>query len=174
MDRSENAMADDLVRRLGHLTLGTRLKRIGERLQGDVTRLSARLGLDVAAGQYPLLAVLAGTEAASIGALARRVGVSQPAITRSVAQLEAAGLVATAVDPADQRARVVRLTEAGRSLVDRAERDLWPAIEAAVRRLCADLDGPLLDQLDALEDALAERPLDARARDLLPETEPRR
>lgn len=160
--------ASDLVREFGHLTLGTRLKRLGERLQGDVTRLSESLGLDIPAAHYPLLAVLARSGPHSIGGLARAVGVRQPAITRSVTQLAAAGLIDIAVDPADQRVRTVRLSPAGSDLVDRARRRLWPAVEEAVRRLCDGLDGPLLAQLGALEDALDAEPLDRRAATLIP------
>jgi DNA-binding MarR family transcriptional regulator len=161
-------MVEDFVRARGHLTLGSRLKRIGERLQADVTRLSERLGLPIPSGHYPLLAALASAGPTSIGVLARRLGVRQPAVTRSVLQLEAAGLVATSTDLADRRVRIVALTDRGAEMVRRAERLLWPAVEEAVRRLCDDLDGPLLTQLDGFEDALALAPLDRRAEALVP------
>jgi DNA-binding MarR family transcriptional regulator len=161
----------DIVARLGHLTLGSRLKRIGEHLQADVTRLAERLDLAVPAAQFPLLAALAENGPTSIGALARVVGVRQPAITRAVVQLTAAGLVRVTPDPDDQRVRTASLTDAGRALVDRAARVLWPAIDDAVRALCADLEGPLLDQLTALEQGLARIPLDERAAALIPSGE---
>lgn len=160
-------MVVDIVRMRGHLTLGSRLKRIGERLQTDVTRLSERLGLPIPAGHYPLLAALSEAGPTSIGALATMLGVRQPAITRSVQQLEVAGLVATTADAADRRIRIVALSDRGAEMVERAARLLWPAVEEAVRRLCDDLDGPLLVQLGGLEDALAETPLDRRAEALL-------
>jgi DNA-binding MarR family transcriptional regulator len=165
-------MVVDIVRTRGHLTLGSRLKRIGERLQADVTRLSEGLGLPVPAGHYPLLAALAEAGPTSIGALATGLGVRQPAVTRSVRQLEAAGLVATVVDATDRRIRNVALTAHGAETVERAARLLWPAVEEAVRRLCDGLDGPLLTQLGGLEDALAEIPLDRRAEALLRRTAP--
>lgn len=160
--RPRDDTSDDLVREFGYLTLGTRLKRIGERLQADVTRLSARVGLAIPAAHYPLLAVLARRGPASIGVLAKHLGVRQPAITRSVLQLRAGGFVEADADPHDQRVKTVRLTEAGRDLVAKAERLLWPAVEATVRDLCEGLDGSLLDRLGALEDALVAAPLDRR------------
>jgi len=48
----------------------------------------------------------------------------------------------------------------------RAQREAWPAIEAAVAEACAGLKGDLLAQLAALETALVERPLSLRTRDL--------
>ncbi|MDR3493061.1 MAG: MarR family transcriptional regulator [Ancalomicrobiaceae bacterium] len=160
-------MVDDIVRDFGYLTLGSRLKRIGERLQSDVTKLSARLGLDVQAGQYPLVAALHRNGPTSVGMLARFVGVRQPAITRAVLQLKAAGLVTVTSGAADQRTKAVALTPAGHDLVVRAEVELWPAVEAAVKALCEGLDGPLLAQLGSLEDALGDAPLDERAAALI-------
>ncbi|TJV01711.1 MAG: transcriptional regulator, partial [Mesorhizobium sp.] len=51
----------------------------------------------------------------------------------------------------------------GQRLVDAAKHNVWPRIEGAVAELCADLSGPLLGQLAAIEDRLAATPLDRRA-----------
>jgi hypothetical protein len=40
---------------------------------------------------------------------------------------------------------------------------VWPLVERAVRDLCRDLEGSLLEQLAALEDGLAAEPLHLRA-----------
>jgi hypothetical protein len=58
--------------------------------------------------------------------------------------------------------RRIALSRAGRSLVQRAKREAWPAIEAAVAQACNGLSGPLLAQLAGLEDALAEASLHGR------------
>jgi DNA-binding MarR family transcriptional regulator len=63
----------------------------------------------------------------------------------------------------DQRRRIVSLSREGKRLVATAKRDVWPRINAAVTDLCGDLDGPLLDQLAAIEDGLAAAPLNRRA-----------
>ena len=42
----------------------------------------------------------------------------------------------------------------GRALVARAQRDVWPVLEASVAQVCASLQGPLLQQLAALEAGL--------------------
>ena len=51
-------MVRDVVRELGYLTLGSRLKRIGERLQGQAQALlEARHGGDVDVTRLPAAAV---------------------------------------------------------------------------------------------------------------------
>lgn len=155
---------DDILRALGHLALGSRLKRLGEQLQSDVQRLLDELDPGVPSGQHPFLAALDRLGPLTIGDLARALGVSQPGVTRTVARLVERGLVEAQPGPDDQRQKIVSLTAAGRHLVELAKGELWPRIDATVAALCAGLDGPLLAQLSALEDRLADAPLHRRAR----------
>lgn len=156
---------EDILRSLGFLCLGSRMKRIGEQLQADTQRVLDRLDMRIQSSQYPLLAALDRLGPLPVGELARSLGVAQPGVTRSVALLAELGLVEVNPSDDDQRRRIVSLTGNGRRLVDRAKREIWPDIESAVAGLCADLSGPLLGQLAAIEDRLAETPLHRRAED---------
>lgn len=157
------SQTEDVVRSLGYLTLGTRLKRIGERLQAQTQRILDVHELTVPAGQFPFLAALDRLGPLPIGALADAVGVSQPAATRSLGQLAEAGIVEITQASEDQRRKSVALTKEGRRLVGVGKRVVWPMIEAAVKELCDGQAGSLLEQLAAIEDGLHERPLDRRA-----------
>jgi len=53
----------------------------------------------------------------TVGALAERLGVSQQAASKSVADLERRGYVERAPDPDDARARFVGLTDRGRAVI---------------------------------------------------------
>jgi DNA-binding MarR family transcriptional regulator len=156
-------MPEDIVRELGHLTLGSRLKRIGERLQADVTRLAQSEGIDVPSPHFPLLTAVHRAGTITVGDIAAALGTAQPGVTRSLAQLAAMGLVKSARNMGDQRQRMVSLTPRGTELVIRTHRDIWARVNDAVARLCANLQGPLLSQLQALEEELARLPLDRRA-----------
>lgn len=150
---------EDVVRELGHLSLGTRLRRIGETLQGQTQAVLAARGFEQPAAHFPLLAALDRLGPLSVGELSQAVGVSQPVVTRSLRGLEDENLVESQAAEQDRRVRRVALSRAGQALVRRAQREAWPAIEAAVAQACAGLEGDLLTQLAALEDALAELPL---------------
>lgn len=152
-------MVEDVVRALGMLTLGSRMRRIGERLQADTQAIMDELGVPIQAGQYPLLGAIDRLGPLAIGELAEAVGITQPGATRSLAQLADIGVVEARAAPDDQRRRVVSLTEKGQAIVDEGKRSVWPRIESAVTDLCGGLSGPLLDQLAAMEDGLAETPL---------------
>jgi DNA-binding MarR family transcriptional regulator len=156
-------MIHDVVRRLGYLALGTRLKRLGERMQTDTQRILDEHGLAIPTAQFPFLAAIDQLGGSTIGELADAVGVSQPAATRTLAQLADGGFVAITTAADDQRRKLVVLAPRGAQLVAVAKREVWPLIEASVRELCRGAAGPLLDQLAAIEDGLVAQPLDRRA-----------
>ena len=153
----------DIVRDLGYLTLGTRFRRIGERLQAQTQTVLEAHGITVPAGQFPFLAALDRLGPLAIGELAEAVGVTQPAATRAAAQLADAELVTITASHEDQRRRTVELSRRGKRLVARARRTAWREVERAVRELCHSLEGPLLAQLAELESGLEARPLAQRA-----------
>jgi DNA-binding MarR family transcriptional regulator/N-acetylglutamate synthase-like GNAT family acetyltransferase len=156
-------MPEDIVQKRGHLFLGSRLKRIGERMQSEVMRLVEAADLPIQPSQYPLLAALDHSGPLTVGELVEATGVSQPGVTRNLARLVEMGLVESNRAGRDQRNRTISLTNAGRAAMARSKAEIWPNIEAAVVALCAGLEGPLLDQLTAIEEALARSSLDARA-----------
>ncbi|MGO7591210.1 MarR family winged helix-turn-helix transcriptional regulator [Rhizobium leguminosarum] len=156
-------MVEDVVRTLGFLCMGSRLRRIGERLQADTQQVIDEAGLGIQAGQYPFLAAIDRAGPLTIGELAQAVGITQPGATRTTGQLLELGYVDMQPAPDDQRRRLVSLTAKGQDLVDHSKKVIWPRIAAAVADLCGDLDGPILEQLAAIEDGLAVAPLARRS-----------
>jgi DNA-binding MarR family transcriptional regulator/ribosomal protein S18 acetylase RimI-like enzyme len=146
-----------------HLFLGSRLKRLGERMQADVLILIERAGLPVQPAQYPILAALDSGGPLTVGGLVEATGVSQPGVTRAVTRLVEAGLIENGPASTDRRRRTLQLSTTGKDIIARSRAEVWPAVEAGVRDLCANLDGSLLTQLDAMERSLDEQPLHRRA-----------
>jgi DNA-binding MarR family transcriptional regulator len=156
-------MIEDVVKELGYLTLGTRLKRLGERLQAQTQVLLEHANVAIPASHFPLLAALERLGAMNVGELTEALGMSQPGVTRLLDKLEAEGLVRSTQLADDRRVRTIALTKSGRQLISRSQRTVWPMIEAAVADACAGPAQPLLAALAALEDALAAVPLSSRA-----------
>ena len=149
-------MVEDIVKRKGYLTLGSRLRRIGERLQAETQRVMDRHNVPIQANQYPLLGALDENGPISVNELAEALGVSQPGVTRNIGQLEKQGIVAVAHGRNDRRIRVVSLTETGRDIVRRGRSQVWPLLESCIADIMSDASGPLLEQLDHLENGLGE------------------
>jgi len=154
-------MGVDVVADLGETFLGSRLKRLAERLQAGAARVVGQAGLQVQPTHMGLLAAL-DRAPMTVGQLVDAVGTSQPGVTRGVGQLVEMGLVES-VRGADQRQRTVRLTPAGEATMARIKLHIWPRLGEAVKAMCDGLTGSFLEQVAALEAALAEKPLDARA-----------
>lgn len=164
-------MIEDVVRSLGYGTLGSRLKRIGEKLQSQTQEISNEVTkAELSASLNPVLATLDRNGSLSIGHLAEALGQSQPGVTRMVNKLKAAGLVESQPDEKDRRVNRIALTDRGVALVWHLQQTLWPKVMLAVKDACAGLEGSLLQQLSQLEDALNEQPLRKRcSSDSLPD-----
>ena len=142
----------DVLADMGPVFLGSRLKRLAERLQAGTTSAIAEAGLPLQPGHMALLAALR-SGAMTVGQLAEAIGISQPAVTRSVGQLAALGIVADAA-AADHRTRLVELTAAGHAAAEQAAAQVWPRVGTAVEELIAGLPAPFLQQIAAIERAL--------------------
>lgn len=142
----------DVLADMGPAFLGSRLKRLAERMQAGALHAVAEAGLPLQSAHMGVLAALRSGPM-TIGQLAEAIGVSQPGVTRSVGQMAKLGIVAP-VRGADQRQRVVALTEAGRAAAEIAAKDLWPRIGMAASEVIADLPAPFLAQIAAIERAL--------------------
>jgi DNA-binding MarR family transcriptional regulator len=160
-------MPADVLRDLGPIFLGSRLKRLSERMQGGAAQVLADAGLSIQPAHTPLLTAL-DRGPLSVGQLAEAVGTSQPGVTRAAGQLVRLGLI-EASQGVDQRQRTLALTTAGQAVMTRLKLLVWPRVKAAVSEMCEGLGGPLLEQIAALESALASRPLNERVAGVAPE-----
>lgn len=156
-------MSQDALVDLGYLFLGSRMKRLAERMQADATKIFENHGFGrLLPATNAVLATLDRYGPMTIGDLVSRIGISQPAITRTVSGMRDQGHVTLTPLSEDQRQKEVRLTEDGEILVCRLKAGPWRDIRIAAEDLSSGISGPLLSQLTALEAALAETPLTNR------------
>jgi DNA-binding MarR family transcriptional regulator len=157
-------MARDLIGELGYLALGSRFRRLGERLQVGAAAIARKQGIELSLAHLPILMALA-ERPLSVSGIVGRLDIAQPAVTRSVAKLLEDGLIelATGNKEDDRRQRKFRLSRKGKALLDRAQGELFPAVERAVAAICAEPGADLLAYLDRLDDALREAPLGQQA-----------
>lgn len=151
----------DIVADMGAVFLGSRLKRLAERLQADAARIVNEAGVPAQPAHMPLLVAL-DREAMTVGQLVEVVGTSQPGITRGIGQLVELGLVQSERGQ-DQRQRHVSLTPEGHAAMARARHLAFPRIAAGVDSVFATLDSDFLGHVANVEAALDERSLYARA-----------
>ena len=119
-----------------------RLHRVSARLTERLEVVFSDYGLSE--GEFDLLATLRRSGELAPGDLAEHTMVTTGAISKRVARLESAGLLARRVSESDGRGRIVALTEPGRRLID-------DAFEAHLRN-----ERAILDELGAADAAAIE------------------
>jgi DNA-binding MarR family transcriptional regulator len=112
--RAEDAASERILAGLSTISRSFTQVRLHEQLLSDA-------GVRVDRAGAALLSKLLASDDGSlrVTALAERLAVDTPTVTRKIQQLERLGLVARNADPDDRRAHRIRLTPDGRETLDR-------------------------------------------------------
>jgi DNA-binding MarR family transcriptional regulator len=108
-----------------------KVRRLSRRITQIYDEALAPHGLTI--GQMGLLATLRRREGIGVGTLAERLSADASTVSRLLKPLLAAGLIGIDPDPADRRAKHVRLTEAGHARRAAAFTG-WTAAQAQVQQ----------------------------------------
>ncbi|MFZ0268722.1 bifunctional helix-turn-helix transcriptional regulator/GNAT family N-acetyltransferase [Caulobacter sp.] len=152
-------MIPDTLADLGVTFLGSRMKRLADRLQADAAATLQAMDLPIQPAQQPFLAVLRRQGPQTVGGVAQHLRLSQPTATRAIQALIEQGLIDVSREGRDQRQKLLSLSADGEALMDRLERDLWPKVEAAAVSLCGGRHAALLKEIAMIEAELDRRSL---------------
>ena len=153
----------DLFGELGYLALASRLKRLGELLQSQVSEVYAEQAVSFRGRWFPVLIALSRTSPLSVVQLAAILGLTHTAIAQIAQEMEGQGLIGSRPDPRDGRRRMLGLTAEGRATLARLQ-PVWEEIRAATAEMVAESGHDLLAAVAAVEDRLAARPMSDRLR----------
>jgi DNA-binding MarR family transcriptional regulator/GNAT superfamily N-acetyltransferase len=149
----------DTLSDLGALFLGSRLKRLADRLQTEAGVILQAMDVSAPPAQQTLLAVLRREGPRTVGQVAQHLRISQPTATRGLQALIEQGLVDVSREELDGRYKLLSLTQAGDALMSRLEREVWPRVEAAAISVCGAQRQELLDAIAGVEAELDRRSL---------------
>lgn len=138
-------------------SFGTALRRLIEHLDGALERAYREDGIDFRPRYTPVVRALVADGPQSIRALADQLGVSHSAVSQTVSQMTAAGIVAVTRGEDDARQRIVALTRTGKALLPRLE-DHWRAARIATASLDTETGGVLVEVINRANAALDRRP----------------
>ncbi|WP_431046423.1 MarR family winged helix-turn-helix transcriptional regulator [Roseateles sp. L2-2] len=142
-------------------TLGTQLRHLIELLDGAVERSYENVDPSYRPRYTPVMRVLMRESESTISAIAVAAGISQPAVTQTVARMTEAGLVEVVASETDARQRIVTLTKQGKRLAPKLEQ-CWAATALAAKSLEKDMKVPLGAVLEQAIEALEKRSYDER------------
>ncbi len=137
----------DFYAKTGKLALGSRLRRLGEKLLEDGLKIYALYGVELDPKWFPVFYILTQEETLAITEIAIKIGHSHPSVSQIVKEMKKKGVVTMQKSKSDGRVSKVSLTEKGKSialkmdtqlidvkdateeLLNESHHSLWKAIE---------------------------------------------
>ncbi len=154
----------DIIQQLGELALGSRLRRLSERLAQDVAAIYSDLDLDYEPRWFPVYYLLLQKSPISICDAAQELGITHPMVSQIASEMVKRGVVLELRDENDKRKKMIALSEKGLSMSEKlAER--WADVDAAAKEWTASTGFDVLAVLDRLEQALDAKSFQSRIQD---------
>ncbi|MCE3229361.1 MAG: family N-acetyltransferase [Bacteroidetes bacterium] len=122
----------DNISRVGFLAGATRLRRIGEKLQGEGDKLYAELGIDFKATWFATYyTLLQAIKPLTMQEIAAAIGFTHITVKNIVREMEQNGIVKIKPNPGDARSKHVALTTKGQNLLPKLQ-PVWQSISNAL------------------------------------------
>ncbi|MBN1005683.1 GNAT family N-acetyltransferase [Amphritea pacifica] len=146
----------DYMKSFGSLSLGSRLKRLSDRLVQDVIRLYQSQGIELNPTFFPLFNMLHQQGAMTVTDAAERLGVTHPAISKIARKMQQEEWLSKTADPEDERRQLLALSSKSEQLLEQIT-PVWAAIQGQLDTLISCQQHPLLDSLAEFENLLQQR-----------------
>lgn len=159
----------DLLRDFGAMTFASRLKRLGDKLKAEATKLYKAHGIEFNDSWFLVAFLLSNNEGLSVTDMAEMLGISRAAISQMYRAMERNGLLVVHRDDRDRRRRLLYLTEKGRSAVMSLE-PIWNAVGDCTDNLIEATGQDVLAAITELENELEQQSLFERVNDHLKKT----
>ncbi len=125
----------DFYDELGELAVGSRLKRLGDRMVAEASAVYGSQGFAFEPRLFPLLSLLERHAPMGVVEASQRLGITQPAVSQFAKQLQQRQLVVSKVDANDGRRKVLSLSQQGREMLERM-RPMLAVVEEVAMDLC--------------------------------------
>jgi DNA-binding MarR family transcriptional regulator/predicted GNAT family N-acyltransferase len=154
----------DFISELGQLALASRLRRLSDRLMGDVASIYKAQNIDFEARWFPIFYLLSRNSSLSILDIAKSLSITHPAVNQIAADIIEKGLISSLEDKDDKRKRLLQLTEKGKLLIPALER-IWSDIGAAVDEIVQESGYDVIDCIQKLESSITKKSIFSRYTD---------
>ncbi len=143
----------DLLKNLGALALGSRLRRLSDHLMQDGILIyrDSRLGFEPR--WFPVTIYLQEMGPTAVMDIARGLGITHPSVNQVAKEMMSAGLVAAYKDTSDKRKRVLALTSLGKTKVKELE-PVWADIRLTLQEIVDETGVDFLGYMSRIERTL--------------------
>lgn len=98
---------------LGEVALGSRLKRLSDKVMSDAARIYKFTGHEMQPKWFTLMSLLKDKKHVSVVEAAQYLGLTQPCISQFSREMDKAGLIRFNSDPNDLRRKIMSLSKKG-------------------------------------------------------------
>jgi DNA-binding MarR family transcriptional regulator len=142
----------NVIDQSGILGIATRLQRLSERLRKDGLSIYKDHGIDFEPKWFPVIYSLHVKPLLGVVELAHEIGYTHPSTISLLKELEEENLIRSVKDTADERRRLVQLTNKGSALIERMK-PVWAIMITAFTTL-VDTKNNLMQAIIEAEDQL--------------------
>jgi len=149
---------EDYFDELGEVALGSRLKRLSDRVMQDASRAYRYSGYDMQPKWFTLLSLLADKKEVSINQAALYLGQTQPFISQNSKEMFKANLIEFFADENDGRRKIMCLSKQGKKRFKQMKK-LRDSVKAAAESICTETQQNFYQSLKQFEKALKRKSL---------------
>ena len=146
----------DFYRQTGKMAIGSRLRRLSDRLTEDAANLYPLYEVGLDPKWFPVFYVLSYQEEASITEIAQIIGHSHPSVSQIVKEMKRKGVVITDKSRQDARVNVVRLSDEGKTFLPKLDKQ-YLDVTQAIEDLLSETQSDLWKAIAEVEFLLAEK-----------------
>lgn len=147
----------DILNEIGYLSIGSRLRRIYEKLQIDGDKIYAEAGVNFKSSWFAVFYALSKKDQQSITQLANQIAFTHITVKNIVRELEENKLVVIRPNKSDNRSKVVSLTPKGVELKEQLT-PIWKSFSTTLKDIF-NKEGYFINSLSAIDQDLESTPL---------------
>jgi DNA-binding MarR family transcriptional regulator len=153
-----NKITLDYFDELGEVALGSRLKRLSDRVMSDASKIYAYSGQDMQPKWFTLMSLLAKKKSVSVVEAAEYLGLTQPCISQFSREMDKKDLLDFASDPNDLRRKIMSLSKKGKRQYKKMSK-VRQSVRAAAVEICEETETNFYQILKEFEQVLNKKSL---------------
>ena len=149
----------DVIKQLGELAIGSRLKRLSDRIMREGSNIYRKHGIDLEPRWFPVYYLLSQRSGIGVMEIAAELDTTHPSVSQIVKEMQKRGLIDSTVDKNDARKKLLSLSKKGTEMLPKI-RPIWNDIAAGAHNILSQCNNNLLAAVEEVENHLNRQPFD--------------
>lgn len=158
-------MSENYYEKLGQLVLGSRLRKLSEKLIIEIGNIYKSRNIEFEPGWFHIMYLLAENKKMAITEISDTLQVSHPSVIQVLGVLEKKDIIKVSINSTDKRKRMIELSDNGSELLVRIQ-PVWNEINEMMTAFLneGEYSRSILNAISEIENNLGTKPLIERMR----------